>query len=670
MPAREPIVSRRFSLESPGNAPVTDDPFEPRPGRIGNRGRRLRPYARKVVAAAKLHGIKSSARNRRFDGSRIGRGAGMGRLLGTRAAMRRVIVKTHLVRLAPRTLAAAHAHLRYIQRDGVTREGLPGTLYSAREEIVDGRAFAERCAGDRHQFRIIVSPEDGDLMPDLKPFIRRLMTQIETDLGTRLDWVAVDHFNTGQPHTHLLLRGVDDRGENLVIAREYIAHGFRARAAELLTLELGPRTMIEIEQRLRRDIGQNRFTAIDRDLIRRMDEGHRLVTADRDPFRQSLVAGRLKHLANLGLANDRGGGIWQLSAALEPTLRQMGERGDIIRTLQREMTRRRLEGREPDHVIADRVHGPAAPVEGRLIARGLADELRDRHYLIIDGIDGRVHYIEIGRGSETEPLPDEAIVRVARTVLQAGPADRTITTIAAANQGRYSEALHILHDPSAGAPFIAAHVRRLEALRRAGVGPERQADGSWTIPADFEKRTIEHAARTARDRPVSVEVLSSVPLERLPRAEAATWLDRTLGEDPRPPIRDAGFGHEVMSALRVRGQWLIDQQLADAEGNRVRLRVSALARLQRREVERAGGELAEALDKSFVETPVGKAIAGRLTRRIDLVSGRFALIETEREFSLVPWRRSLERQIGKEIGGIVREDGFSWRRGRARGLER
>lgn len=669
MPGREPTVSCRFSLDPRGNA-VTDDPFEPRPGRIGNRGRRPRTYARKVLAAAKLHGIKSGARNHRFDGSRIGRGAGMGRLLGTRAVMRRVIVKTHLVRLAPRTLAAAHAHLRYIQRDGVTREGLPGTLYSSREEIVDGRAFAERCAGDRHQFRIIVSPEDGDLMPDLKPFIRRLMTQVETDLGTQLDWVAVDHFNTGQPHTHLLLRGVDDRGDNLVIAREYIAHGFRARAAELLTLDLGPRTIVEIEQRLRRDIGQDRFTAIDRDLVRRMDEGRRLVATDRDPFRQSLVAGRLKHLSHLGLANDRGGGVWQLSAALEPTLRQMGERGDIIRTLQREMTRRHLEGREPDHVIADRVHGPAAPVEGLLLARGLADELRDRHYLIVDGIDGRVHYIEIGRGGETEPLPDEAIVRVARTVPQVRPADRTITMIAAANQGRYSEALHILHDSSAGAPYIAAHIRRLEALRRAGLGPERHADGSWTIPADFEKRAIEHAARTARDRPVTVEVLSSVPLERLPRADAATWLDRTLAEGPRLPIRDTGFGLEVMSALRARGQWLIDQQLADAEGDRVRLRVSALARLQRREIERAGGDLAESLDKSFVEAPLGKAVDGRLTRRIDLMSGRFALIETEREFSLVPWKRSLERQIGKEIGGIVREDGFSWRRGRARGLER
>src|SRR3546814_12804038 len=70
-------------------------------------------------------------------------------------------------------------------------------------------AFLQRCDGDRHQFRFIVSPEDGSEYPDLKPYIRRLMTQMEADLGTRLDWVAVDHFNTPHPPPHILLRGVD-----------------------------------------------------------------------------------------------------------------------------------------------------------------------------------------------------------------------------------------------------------------------------------------------------------------------------------------------------------------------------------------------------------------------------------------------------------------------------
>src|SRR3546814_15211843 len=89
--------------------------------------------------------------------------------------------------------------------------------------------------------RLIVSAEDGAEYPDLKPYIRRLMAQAEQDMGTKLDWVAVDHFNTERPHTHIVLRGIDDRGDNLIIAREYISHGLRERASELVTLDLGPR---------------------------------------------------------------------------------------------------------------------------------------------------------------------------------------------------------------------------------------------------------------------------------------------------------------------------------------------------------------------------------------------------------------------------------------------
>src|SRR3546814_13679964 len=86
---------------------------------------------------------------------------------------RRGVVKTRLVKLAGKGLGAAAAHLRYIQRDGVTREGQPGELYSADHDTTDDKAFLERCGDDRHQFRFIVSAEDGDQYPDLKPFVRR-----------------------------------------------------------------------------------------------------------------------------------------------------------------------------------------------------------------------------------------------------------------------------------------------------------------------------------------------------------------------------------------------------------------------------------------------------------------------------------------------------------------
>src|SRR3546814_7955229 len=112
------------------------------------------------------------------------------------------------------------------------------------------------------------------------------MAQAEQEMGTKLDWFAVDHFNTERPHTHIVLRGIYDRGDNLIIAREYISHGLRERASELVTLDLGPRTDHEIEARLRHDIDQERLTAIDRRLLRRMDADRIVSPAANDPFQQ------------------------------------------------------------------------------------------------------------------------------------------------------------------------------------------------------------------------------------------------------------------------------------------------------------------------------------------------------------------------------------------------
>src|SRR3546814_937671 len=102
--------------------------------------------------------------------------------------------------------------------------------------------------------------------------IRRLMSQVEQDLDTTLDWVAVDHFNTGHPHSHIMLRGVDDRRKNLIIAREYMSHGLRERAAAIVNLDLGPRTDREIMRARLNEVEQERLTGIDRRLIASADE--------------------------------------------------------------------------------------------------------------------------------------------------------------------------------------------------------------------------------------------------------------------------------------------------------------------------------------------------------------------------------------------------------------
>ncbi len=659
-----PTLARTSDLSS------DDDQFTPRlgPAKSGG-GKHARRYLGLVAAAVWRAGRPQGGGNRKFDGSRIGRGAGVGRLLSSNdrhggMRSRRVVVKTRLIRMSRKGPGATSAHVRYIQRDGVTRDGDPGRLYSQDSDVADGKAFVDRVDGDRHHFRLIVSPEDGDQFAELKPFVRRLMTQMETDLATGLEWVAVDHYNTGQPHSHIMLRGRDDRGENLIVARDYVAHGLRARACQIATLELGPRTDLEIESRLRRDVGEERWTAVDRQLLRDCDR-LRIVTADApDPLRQSLRAGRLQKLGKLGLADDLGGGRWRLVANLEARLRAMGERGDIIRALQRA-----LAGRAPGHGIADAIihgRGEGADLVGRVKARGLADELHDRHFLIVDGLDGRVHYVDIGRGDAVGPLADEAIVRIAPRVSGAREVDRTIAAIAAANGGRYDLEAHLRHDPTASEAFAATHVRRLEALRRTARCVDRSPDASWAIAPDHLARVEAFEARQMHDRPVTVETLSPMPLDRLASAEAVTWLDRELVAQAPLPLRDAGFGGDVRKAQALRRQWLMAQGLADDATGVTTFRADLVETLRRREVARVAGRLSSELGLAFAETRPGERVEGVLRRSVEMVSGRHALIERRRDFTLVPWRPMLERHVGRTISGMLRGDNVNWTVGRSR----
>jgi type IV secretory pathway VirD2 relaxase len=518
------------------------------------------------------------------------------------------------------------------------------------------------------QFRFIVSAEDGAEYDDLRTLVRRFMARMEEDLATRLDWVAADHVDTLHPHTHIMLRGKDDRGENLVIAPDYIKRGMRERMAELVSLDLGPRTELEIQRRLMLDVGAERLTAIDRRLLRDMDPIRMVAASGRDMFDHAVRTGRLRKLEDLGLAEELGHGRWRLHAELETTLRRLGERGDIIRTLQRALTAAGVERASSEQVIYRADAG--ASVTGRVVARGLADEMRDRHYLVIDGVDGRSHYVDIGSGEAVDALPPEAIVRVSPRRVAAREVDERIAAIAAGNGGRYSIELHAAAEPGASAEFARAHVRRLEAVRRSVGGVERQTDGSWTVPPDYVELSLRHQQLRARARPVEVELLSAMPLERLHHADGATWLDRKLVGEDAEGVREAGFGREAASALALRRAWLIEEGLAREEQGVMRFAPDLLARLQRRELVRTAARLSEESGKAFSELGPGMHIEGVVRRRLDLVSGQFAIVENSREFALVPWKPVLERALGREVSGLVRaRAGISWSFARERGIE-
>jgi type IV secretory pathway VirD2 relaxase len=610
-----------------------------------------------------MHGRKRSG----FTGARIGRGSGVARVLGARSGHgtgRRVVVKASIVRLGAKGLASATAHLRYLQRDGTTREGERGALYGPDSDITDGKAFLEQGAGDRHQFRFIVAPEDSAQYDDLKPLIRRWMRQVEQDLDTRLGWVAVDHFNTGHPHSHVVMRGKDERGKDLVIAREYLTQGLRARATELVELDLGPRSELEIRRSDQREITQERFTGIDRRLLAARDDDGLVRAIHRDAVEQSLRAGRLQTLSRLGLAEEVKRGSWKLDE-LERSLRLMGERGDIIRTMQRVLTERAPERPPADYAIYHPHAGDAQPIIGQVVARGLADEHAGSQYVIIDGVDGHSHYIDVG--IDTAPTTDRSIVRVSPATIAPRQADRTIAGIAAVSGGRYTIDHHLLHDPDATEDFARTHERRLEAMRRAIGYPERESDGTWTIAPDHLDRVEAYERDRATRQPVVVETLSEKPLADLHRHEGQTWLDREqMSEQPVPLGR--GFGADVRKAIDLRRQWLIEQQLAEIEGDAIRYRANLLSALQQRELRKVAGQLSSEMGLPFTATSSGDEISGVYRRAVHVGDAKFALIEKSREFTLVPWRPVLDRAVGKQVSGIMRDGGISWRLGRQRGI--
>ena len=285
------------------------DKFELRLGRIGHK-KSLKPktFYRQVMNIAYKSGIKTKSKSS-FTGQRIGRGGAWGTLASAGMmgnSSRRAVIKVRIAKLKIGKLTAARAHMRYIQRDGVTLQGEPGQLYDKDMDVADGAAFTERCEGNRHQFRIIVSPDDGEQLADLKPFIRDLMQQVERDLETQLAWVAVDHYNTGHPHTHIVIRGKAEDGKDLIVARDYITHGIRERASQLLTLELGPEDEFQKTLKLVRQIEADRFIPLDRSILKHVDQGYLVVSSvpPAEPATHSANMRRLKHLQNLGLAEE------------------------------------------------------------------------------------------------------------------------------------------------------------------------------------------------------------------------------------------------------------------------------------------------------------------------------------------------------------------------------
>lgn len=393
---------------------MIEDDFQLRVGRIRSRpsGGPQTFVGQALAAAERAGGLAHRATAR--EGA-FGRGRAASLAAHRSAARSRgAVVKARVVRQGGGRAPLA-THLNYLQREGVTQDGAHGRLFDADTDAADARGFAQRCEGDRHHFRFIVSPDDAEQLSDLKAFTRDLMEQAQADLGTRLDWVAVDHWNTGHPHLHVIVRGRTDQGADLVISPDYIREGLRARAGHLVTLELGPRTDAELRRRMDLQIGADRWTSLDRGFARLADEQgvvdlRRGAGARPDDLHQARV-GRLRKLKGLGVADELSPGRWRLAPDAEAALRALGQRQDVIARMHRALADQAVE-RDPARFVVD--GGPPEGLLGRLAGRGLDDELRGSGYAILEGLDGRTHHVRLADLDDASDAALGSLVEVRR----------------------------------------------------------------------------------------------------------------------------------------------------------------------------------------------------------------------------------------------------------------
>jgi type IV secretory pathway VirD2 relaxase len=233
--------------------------------------------------------------------------------------------------------------------------------------------------------------------------------------------VGTCHFDTDQPHAHILIRGRRASGRDLVIPRDYVGYGFRARAQEVAQELLGDLSRADAERRVWRETEANRFTGFDRRLLQTAD-AERMVDdgVGLSDTWAALSRGRLRHLERLGLAT-RVGRRYRLDAELETQLRTLQIQKDVIRTL----NQRRLQGAKAVRELG------SERVRGRVVRSGSHDELGASPYVVVRDREGVEHYARLRLGQSAPAVGQSVdLIRTERGVFALaagrGPTDRSL----------------------------------------------------------------------------------------------------------------------------------------------------------------------------------------------------------------------------------------------------
>jgi hypothetical protein len=650
-----------------------ENEFELRLGRIGHE--RSSNLARVRVTIRQHASVKARPKARLAPKTGIRahfRPGSAGKARPVIATHRRVVVKARFAMHGSGKGAPLRAHVGYLAREGKAAErGEPGlersvdylqraetpgndqfSFYDRSDVGVDGKAITAGWAGDRLHFRLIVSAEDGEALGDLKPFIREVMARLEAKLGTKLEWLAVDHWDTDNPHTHVLVRGRRADGQDLFIPSKLISSGIREHAQEIVTRVLGPRLEADLRQERWREISQERVTPLDRELVAARD-GQGVINV----YRPDLIA-RLERLEGWGLA-ERGTRGWRIAGDLFGKLKAMDE----YQAVEQAVSLHRRPGELLPLLAAD----PSQVIEGQLVHYGPADDLGGSFLAVVETGQGELRYARLARATDLASLDSAvpgAIVTLEPNVPTPRPADHAIAAIADRTGGLYSAEHHLAETPGVSRGLVEANVRRLEAMRRMSL-VARNANGVFIVGHDHLKRATLFDERVSRRYPLVASVASYWTLDEQVNALGPTRLDRVLAGEAAQPQGEGVFARQYASALQQRRLFLIEQGWLGR--NQSLLPQSTLSWMATNELRAAADDLSREIGKPVLTVRLNH-IQGFYARRIDLAQRRMALVIGDKQASLVPWRPVMERFAGREIEGTWRGQGISWGLSRGRGL--
>jgi len=491
-------------------------------------------------------------------------------------ASQRVLVKARYVRHGSEKKGRSYLqnHCKYITRKGVDKTGekspeiysKAGTLEASQQE-----KFVKDASRDRHHFRFIISPENAHKL-DLTSYVKEVVEQMETDLGTKLEYVAVNHYNTDNPHAHVIISGKDSNGKDLVISKDYISNGVRNRACEIANSHLGLRSELEIKNGITKDIDRLAFTQLDRDLKKILTKSHDncvdLTTMPKRDnsmmqLKRQALERRLEFLETLHLAKEIAPGVWKIKEDYERNLRDLGMRNDIVKTMNKYLSH----GNNQEKAVFNISGSDQKPITGMVVDKGVSDELHDSLYMVISATDNRLYYVQLPKDYQLDSeVRHGAIVTVSNEKQHHNllVSDKKILDIAAKNNGTYNLDNHRKQINQYKLPqnvtietYLENFTKRLKTLERLHV-VERAEDTSWTIPNDFEKRLLNSSKKVFKIEHEAEGLTHQI------HSETPTWIDKELvaGRLPNKEIRGSEFSQELNKAKEKRLDILQDKGIA------------------------------------------------------------------------------------------------------------